>query len=388
RPTPPLLHFPSPTYKLIDPHSVQSGPPRAAIDIDFLKFQLDEKLPLGKILQRQLVTHAITTSGDHITPPFQVRRRAFHAMSTLGRTYQGMEDLSKNMEGATQEMGQQQQQQSHKRKRDSPDRNGRSLRQGPLPDIAQRNGQVALELQRNYFSHQNSNDLNSITREVARQVANANATPSSAAAALAASMPQLTVPQPTELSFPSTNSGNEEDRHIDASFDMGPDHSNQHSEGAPYNLGAYTGANGDQTSMPPAGGNPNKPAVGTDEWHKVRKDNHKEVERRRRETINEGINELAKIVPGCDKNKGAILQRGVQYITQLKDNETRNIEKWTLEKLLTDQAIQELSANIDKLKEELRKAREEADRWRIKAEEAGVDMDEVNTAGADKQHSR
>jgi hypothetical protein len=80
------------------------------------------------------------------------------------------------------------------------------------------------------------------------------------------------------------------------------------------------------------------------------------VERRRRETINEGINELAKIVPGCEKNKGSILQRAVQYIQQLKENETQNIEKWTLEKLLTEQAIQQLSqcmARSRNLEEEL-----------------------------------
>jgi bHLH factor len=57
---------------------------------------------------------------------------------------------------------------------------------------------------------------------------------------------------------------------------------------------------------------------------------------------------LAKIVPGCEKNKGSILQRAVQFITQLKENEQQNIEKWTLEKLLTEQAITELSASCDK----------------------------------------
>ena len=50
------------------------------------------------------------------------------------------------------------------------------------------------------------------------------------------------------------------------------------------------------------------------------------VERRRRETINEGIKEQAKIVPGCEKNKGSILQRGVEYITQLKNNETVGLD--------------------------------------------------------------
>ncbi|CAG8763330.1 26178_t:CDS:2 [Dentiscutata erythropus] len=95
-----------------------------------------------------------------------------------------------------------------------------------------------------------------------------------------------------------------------------------------------------------------KPPVGSEEWHRQRRENHKEVERRRRDTINAGINELAKIVPGCEKNKGSILNRAVQYIQQLKENEATNIEKWTLEKLLTDQAIQELQTQVEVLKSE------------------------------------
>lgn len=96
------------------------------------------------------------------------------------------------------------------------------------------------------------------------------------------------------------------------------------------------------------------------------------MERRRRETINEGINELAKIVPNCEKNKGSILQRGVQYITQLRENERINIEKWTLEKMLTDQAIGELSAALEREKEELAKSRRETDRWKKTCLEAGL----------------
>ncbi|CAG8742843.1 10286_t:CDS:2 [Funneliformis caledonium] len=95
-----------------------------------------------------------------------------------------------------------------------------------------------------------------------------------------------------------------------------------------------------------------KPPVGSDEWHRQRRENHKEVERRRRDTINAGINDLAKIVPGCEKNKGSILNRAVQYIQQLKENEAANIEKWTLEKLLTDQALQELQTQVEMLKSE------------------------------------
>ncbi|KAF5237282.1 hypothetical protein FANTH_10848 [Fusarium anthophilum] len=135
----------------------------------------------------------------------------------------------------------------------------------------------------------------------------------------------------------------------------------------------------------PAAPNP-KPTVGSEEWHKMRKDNHKEVERRRRETINEGINELAKIVPGCEKNKGSILQRAVSFISQLKENEQQNIEKWTLEKLLTEQAITELSASNDKLKQECERLYRELETWKRVAQNAGLEppqpKEENTTANA------
>lgn len=93
-----------------------------------------------------------------------------------------------------------------------------------------------------------------------------------------------------------------------------------------------------------------KPPVGSDEWLKQRRANHKEVERRRRETINEGINELAKLIPEDEKNKGRIIARAVQYIQHLKEQEASNLEKWTLEKLLCEQAISELSLQVETLK--------------------------------------
>ncbi|KAK7207724.1 hypothetical protein BZA70DRAFT_272059 [Myxozyma melibiosi] len=115
-----------------------------------------------------------------------------------------------------------------------------------------------------------------------------------------------------------------------------------------------------------------KPPVGSEEWQRQRRDNHKEVERRRRETINEGITELAKLVPNCEKNKGSILQRACQYIIQLKESEAANIEKWTLEKLLTEQAIAELSASNEKLKAEVDRAWREADVWKKTCASAGI----------------
>ncbi|KAI9463921.1 hypothetical protein F5148DRAFT_189358 [Russula earlei] len=106
--------------------------------------------------------------------------------------------------------------------------------------------------------------------------------------------------------------------------------------------------------------------MGSDEWARQRKDNHKEVERRRRGNINEGINELGRIVPNGsgEKAKGAILSRAVQYIHHLKENEARNIEKWTLEKLLMDQAMGDLQAQL----EEVRRLWEEERAARTRAE--------------------
>ncbi len=42
-----------------------------------------------------------------------------------------------------------------------------------------------------------------------------------------------------------------------------------------------------------------------------------------------------------------MLNRAVQYIRQLKENEARNIEKWTLEKLLMDQAMGDMQAQVE-----------------------------------------
>ncbi|KAF2767508.1 hypothetical protein EJ03DRAFT_275936 [Teratosphaeria nubilosa] len=165
--------------------------------------------------------------------------------------------------------------------------------------------------------------------------------------------------------------------HRTASFgEYAPDASKERQEGDAGDASPKDGG-----SAGPNGGP--KPQVGSDEWHKVRRDNHKEVERRRRETINEGINELAKIVPGCEKNKGSILARAVQFITQLKENETQNIEKWTLEKLLTEQAIAELSSSCDKLKAECHRAWTECEAWKKAAQKAGVTIEDEKPQAED-----
>ncbi|KAH9932846.1 hypothetical protein B0H21DRAFT_760478 [Amylocystis lapponica] len=120
--------------------------------------------------------------------------------------------------------------------------------------------------------------------------------------------------------------------------------------------GGEGGADGDKpnSSGGKAGGRRGgrSATMSNDEWTRQRKDNHKEVERRRRGNINEGINELGRIVPNGsgEKAKGAILSRAVQYIHHLKENEARNIEKWTLEKLLMDQAMGDLQAQLEEMR--------------------------------------
>lgn len=169
-----------------------------------------------------------------------------------------------------------------------------------------------------------------------------------------------------------------------------PGHRAPGTDGSPGEGGENAGAEGD-------GGAPGSPHDGVpsgrsrggrasgmsnDEWARQRKDNHKEVERRRRGNINDGINELGRIVPNGsgEKAKGAILQRAVQYIHHLKENEARNIEKWTLEKLLMDQAMGDLQAQLDEMRRMWEQERE--GRQRLETELTAVRSDKNNTTAA------
>lgn len=81
-----------------------------------------------------------------------------------------------------------------------------------------------------------------------------------------------------------------------------------------------------------------------------------------------------------EKAKGAILQRAVQYIHHLKENEARNIEKWTLEKLLMDQAMGDLQAQLDEMRRMWEQEREA--RQRLETELTALRSDKNNTAAA------
>ncbi|KAF2688843.1 hypothetical protein K458DRAFT_293374 [Lentithecium fluviatile CBS 122367] len=270
---------------------------------------------------------------------------------------------------------------TNKRKRDSRDQGlNRPAPSGSANDLSD---QATASFLAAHNASTNEDDMQQ--QFEVHQNGGANNAPDTAAAALA--YHQMTVPQATELSFqPQASSGD------GSSFGMG-DHHQQQQGMQDFSLEALKAATSGSRAGQSAGNDSppstsaHKPPVGSEEWHKVRRDNHKEVERRRRETINEGINELAKIVPGCEKNKGSILQRAVQFITQLKENEQQNIEKWTLEKLLTEQAITELSASCDKFKAECQRAWDDVAIYKRACDAAGIVPEEIKERENNADHN-
>lgn len=77
------------------------------------------------------------------------------------------------------------------------------------------------------------------------------------------------------------------------------------------------------------------------------------MEKRRRTAINNGINELAMLVPGCEKNKSSVLNRTIQYIHQMNQKQVSIMEKWNLEKLLLEQTVNQLCTERDQLQKEV-----------------------------------
>ncbi|KAF2878392.1 hypothetical protein BDV95DRAFT_480545 [Massariosphaeria phaeospora] len=265
---------------------------------------------------------------------------------------------------------------TNKRKRDTRDQGPTTSRPAPGTNNAGSSNDLTDQATAFLVAHNASNGDDMQQQFNVHQTGGTTTSSVGDTAAAALAYHQMTVPQATELSFQPQSSPGE-----GAAFSMGDPQ--QQTGMQDFSLEALKAATQTPrsgqttTNESPPSTSTHKPQVGSEEWHKVRRDNHKEVERRRRETINEGINELAKIVPGCEKNKGSILQRAVQFITQLKENEQQNIEKWTLEKLLTEQAITELSASCDKFKADAQRAWDECQIYKRACEDAGIVPDEV-----------
>jgi len=136
-------------------------------------------------------------------------------------------------------------------------------------------------------SSNSSHDFSALTQQLVQHAAShqnggqhsASEAASTAAAALAGVFPQMTIPQPTEISFASNTSGGEGERQLDSSFGLGEHDGDQiHPGNQQYNLDALRQSTGAQVqaARETSNGGGVKPAVGSDEWHKVRRDNHKE----------------------------------------------------------------------------------------------------------------
>lgn len=157
--------------------------------------------------------------------------------------------------------------------------------------------------------------------------------------------------------------GDQSAAHEDGQEDQSTDdyrneHATQAAIAAMESLAAQSNLHMQDSSMSKNGGRAKRDTG--PEAERMRKDQHKEVERKRREQISNGITELAAIVPGCDTkgiNKTAIINAAVRYIMELKNNEASNIEKWTLEKLLMDQAMGDLSTQLDVARKEISRLR-------------------------------
>lgn len=104
------------------------------------------------------------------------------------------------------------------------------------------------------------------------------------------------------------------------------------------------------------------------------------MERRRREAINEGINQLSHLVPNCDKNKGAILQRTIEYMGQLQDEKRLIDQRFEQHSLTTNQAINEITASNSKLKAEVGRRNNIALKWLQRCRDAGLEFDDYEEA--------
>ncbi|WVW84857.1 hypothetical protein I302_106892 [Kwoniella bestiolae CBS 10118] len=113
-----------------------------------------------------------------------------------------------------------------------------------------------------------------------------------------------------------------------------------------------------------ADGNP----VGPHEYVRLKKDSHKEVERRRREGINEGINEIAQLIPGgTDKQgKGTVLKKAVAYIIELSDKLRADQEELTKK----DIEKQDLEAQLAHLQRQMQEERDRSMRFETSWREA------------------
>ena len=75
-------------------------------------------------------------------------------------------------------------------------------------------------------------------------------------------------------------------------------------------------------------------------------------------------------MPGCERNKGSILQRAVNYINELVANE----RKFANERATLDTALRELTQRMELLKKTAEQGWGEAAKWQERCRGAGLDF--------------
>ena len=187
----------------------------------------------------QVCDNSSNESGGLQHNPRGVIPRSSHPIYTMSpptRAYQGTEAMPAPTAKPTGFS--MQQKPSHKRKRDSPEHNGTS-RTRTANGLQGTGGEQGDQLDSILLAE--NPEFANLAQHLQEHTHTANnVAPSTAADALRQNMPSLTVPQPTDLSFQSTNTVDDEDQG-GSSFNLGPDASqNHHSEGAPYNHGSVS----------------------------------------------------------------------------------------------------------------------------------------------------
>lgn len=98
------------------------------------------------------------------------------------------------------------------------------------------------------------------------------------------------------------------------------------------------------------------------------------VERRRREVINEGIENIAKMIPSNDKNKGAVLQNACRFIQELQ----AKVASFENERNVFEITQQELTRRNQILKDSANRAWIETARWMTRCRDAGLQFEDYD----------
>lgn len=82
-----------------------------------------------------------------------------------------------------------------------------------------------------------------------------------------------------------------------------------------------------------------------------RRENHRLIEKRRRETINNGINELAEVLPDHSKKRSTVILKSIEYINELKQLNSTISEERDLLKARNQELVNELAEKNKRINE-------------------------------------